>query len=113
MELAECRFSPAAQFLSPPIFRSLACAHCLFYIYFVTPPYSQNYKTKFCGPTGLLICPLISAHQSNDHSLSDHVDTFQTPANCSCENSPNKIYNLPEYSLNKFVLSFFISCIIR
>uniref|UniRef100_A0AC34GTT3 Uncharacterized protein n=1 Tax=Panagrolaimus sp. ES5 TaxID=591445 RepID=A0AC34GTT3_9BILA len=48
-----CRLS--GQFLAAPLFRSLACAHCLFYIYFVTPPYSDQYNLQYCGP-GLLIC---------------------------------------------------------
>lgn len=96
MELARCRFSPTAEFLSPPIFRSLACAYCLFYIYFVTPPYSQNYQTKFCGASGLLICPLIAhQHYSNNYLLLNN--------NCNCENSSNKIYNIPKYFLNKLV----------
>uniref|UniRef100_A0A915DXL4 Uncharacterized protein n=1 Tax=Ditylenchus dipsaci TaxID=166011 RepID=A0A915DXL4_9BILA len=108
---ASCRFSGSGgQLLPPSLFRSVACAHCLFYIYFVTPPYSQNYETQFCGASGLLICDREDSRRGmanpiNDQSLDMDLDSFadsviQGGKNCSCDHSPEKIYNLPEFAIN-------------
>ncbi|KAI1730005.1 7 transmembrane receptor (Secretin family) domain-containing protein [Ditylenchus destructor] len=102
-----CRFSGAGgQLLPSEIFRSITCAHCLFYIYFVTPPYSQNYETRFCGGDGLLICDK-GDHRTRTDEYSDEItmNGFESYSgignlrNCSCESGP--VWNLPEFALSR------------
>uniref|UniRef100_A0A7E4VYC4 G_PROTEIN_RECEP_F2_4 domain-containing protein n=1 Tax=Panagrellus redivivus TaxID=6233 RepID=A0A7E4VYC4_PANRE len=75
-----CRLS--GQFLPTALFRSIACAQCLLYIYFIVPPYTNQYKFNIC-PTGLLIC--------------------NTTGNCNCQDNLNNTYNIPAYALNSTI----------
>ncbi|VDM24727.1 unnamed protein product [Toxocara canis] len=74
-----CRL--AGESLTPAAFRSLACAQCLFYIYFVSPPYSNSYVFSLC-PSGLLIC-----------------DRHQPQQYCNCSQY-SKVFNIGEFSIN-------------
>ncbi|KAH7724465.1 Protein SEB-2 b [Aphelenchoides avenae] len=65
-----------------PLFRSLACANCILYIYLNWPPYNELYETQFCPSGGLLVC---DRHAGEE---------------CTCENSPERTFNLPEFALN-------------
>lgn len=98
-----CRLSAGPQYLPISNFSSIACAHCLFYIYFLTPPYSKNYYTKICENAGLLICPKVVASITKNSQKFKEIDNF----NCTCEQSPHRIFNLKEYSQNGYLFTLF------
>ncbi|KAE9553238.1 hypothetical protein FO519_003546 [Halicephalobus sp. NKZ332] len=75
---ATCRL--AGELYPAQLFRSIACARCLFFIYFVTSPYTGRYQFDICD-TGVLIC-----------------DPHENP--CSCSETPNRTFNIPGFSIN-------------
>ncbi|TKR68183.1 hypothetical protein L596_024199 [Steinernema carpocapsae] len=79
---ATCLLS--GQVFSVPLFKSIACARCLLYIYMMVKPHNERYVSLICD-NGLLVCDRQSP-------------TFEE--DCRCGNM-RSVYNLPEFGLNR------------